>query len=68
MAPSPTSPPPGGVPPLYIAMLCILFFIIGVLVKVKKVYAKLWLKDGFPRHRRRRTKEKDPVGQEVSLR
>ena len=58
MAPSPTSPPPGGVPPLYIAMFCILFFIVGVMVKVEKMDAKLW----------RRTKKKDPVEEEVSLR
>ena len=66
--PPPTSP----VPALYIAMLCvgIPLFIVGVLAGAKRVYAKLWVPDGFPRHRNRRQQStrREPVGQEVSLR
>lgn len=72
---SPTDGPETGLPalsPLYIAMLCvgIPLFIVGVLAGAKRVYAKLWVPEGFPRHRPRRqaSTRREPVGQEVSMR
>ena len=66
------STPPAGLSPLYIAMLCvgIPLFVVGVLAGAKRVYAKLWVPEGFPRHRPRRqpSTRRDPVGQEVSMR
>lgn len=70
---SPTKAPSKvGLSPLYIAMLCvgIPLFVVGVLAGAKRVYAKLWVPEGFPRHRPRRqpSARRDPVGQEVSMR
>lgn len=70
---TPTTPEHStGLSPLYIAMLCvgIPLLIVGVLAGAKRVYAKLWVPEGFPRHRPRRqpSTRRDPVGQEVSMR
>lgn len=72
--PTTDEPPPSApeLSPLYIAMLCvgIPLIIVGVLAGAKRVYAKLWVPEGFPRHRPRRqpSTRRDPVGQEVSMR
>ena len=71
--PETTERPPAVPPlsPLYIAMLCvgILLFIVGVLAEGKRVYAKLWVPEGFPRRPRRQpSTRREPVGQEVSMR
>ena len=72
--PPSTEGPPINTPPLsplYIAMLCvgIPLFIVGVLAGAKRVYAKLWVPEGFPRRPRRQpSTRREPVGQEVSMR
>ena len=72
--PASTDGPPLQTPPLsplYIAMLCvgIPLFIVGVLAGAKRVYAKLWVPEGFPRRPRRQpSTRREPVGQEVSMR
>ena len=72
---SPTpSPPVSGteLSPLYIAILYVVIplLLVGGLLGGKKVYAKLWVPEGFPIYRSRRqpSTRRDPVGQEVSMR
>lgn len=68
------SPPVSGtkLSPLYIAILCVVIplLLVGGLLGGKKVYAKLWVPEGFPIYRSRRqpSTRRDPVGQEVSMR
>lgn len=53
--------------PLFIAILCVTIplIVVGVLVGGKRVFAKLWLPEGFPtRHVRRRSQRRDPVGED----